>query len=94
MAITLRHWIKKYPNSTVYKIPVFSVLRIFYFGGRIFKVADSDADFTGYEWIHKEKVTDLKVSGYVWTGPELTRQCYGANKFKYSFIFELYFVIQ
>ena len=49
--------------------------------GRTQKVADQHVGFPGYVWTEGKSVADLKISGYVWTGP----RCFCENTEYYSF---------
>ena len=83
--ILLRYRIKKNLDLACTRFRIHSVLKNFYFGKRIQKVANSNAGYTGHPTEHlpvrslrvdgsrirKEKVADSKISWYVWMGSKL-----------------------
>ena len=83
--ILLRYRIKKNLDLACTRFRIHSVLKNFYFGKRIQKVANSNAGYTGHPTEHlpvrslrvdgsrirKEKVVDSKISWYVWMGSKL-----------------------
>ena len=69
--------LKKYPDLASTRFRIHSGFKNFHSGGRIQKVADSYAGLTGSVWTvavsRRKKLADSKISGYVWTGPNLSR---------------------
>ena len=68
--------LKEYLDLASTRFRVHSGFKNFHSGGRIQKVVDSYAGFTGSVWTvavsRRKKLADSKISGYVWTGPNLS----------------------
>ena len=68
--------LKEYPDLASTRFRVHSGFKNFHSGVRIQKVEDSYAGFTGSVWTvavsRRKKLADSKISGYVWTGPNLS----------------------
>ena len=68
--------LKEYPDLASTRFRVHSGFKNFQSGVRIQKVEDSYAGFTGSVWTvavsRRKKLGDSKISGYVWTGPNLS----------------------
>ena len=68
--------LKEYPDLASTRFRVHSGFKNFHSGVRIQKVEDSYAGFTGSVWTvavsRRKKLADSKISGYMWTGPNLS----------------------
>ena len=68
--------LKEYPDLASTRFRVHSGFKNFQSGVRIQKVEDSYAGFTESVWTvavsRRKKLGDSKISGYVWTGPNLS----------------------